>query len=52
MLQNGFLIEYNRYLKEVVTALDSDPEFKSKLEKAEESDIRVSKGKGEVVSVL
>ncbi|CAG2055034.1 unnamed protein product, partial [Timema podura] len=36
-------IEYNRYLKEVVTALESDPEFRAKLEKAEEVDIRVSK---------
>ncbi|PSN33491.1 Nucleobindin-2 [Blattella germanica] len=37
---NELLIEYNRYLKEVVSALESDPEFKAKLEKAEESDIR------------
>jgi hypothetical protein len=41
MFQSGLLVEYNRYLKEVVTALESDPEFKMKLEKAEESDIRV-----------
>jgi len=40
---NGLLVEYNRYLKEVVTALESDPEFKMKLEKAEESDIRSGK---------
>ncbi|PNF41274.1 hypothetical protein B7P43_G01464 [Cryptotermes secundus] len=39
----GLQIEYNRYLKEIVTALESDPEFKSKLEKAEESDIRSGK---------
>nr|CAD7439274.1 unnamed protein product [Timema bartmani] len=36
-------IEYNRYLKEVVTALESDPEFRAKLEKAEEVDIRTGK---------
>jgi hypothetical protein len=35
------MVEYNRYLKEIVTALESDAEFKTKLEKAEESDIRV-----------
>ncbi|GFG30832.1 hypothetical protein Cfor_00760 [Coptotermes formosanus] len=40
---SGLLVEYNRYLKEVVTALESDPEFKMKLEKAEESDIRSGK---------
>ncbi|XP_021917817.1 nucleobindin-2 isoform X2 [Zootermopsis nevadensis] len=40
---NGILVEYNRYLKEIVTALESDPEFKTKLEKAEESDIRSGK---------
>ncbi|GLG96125.1 Uncharacterized protein GBIM_02944, partial [Gryllus bimaculatus] len=36
-------IEYDRYLKEVVTALESDPEFREKLEKAEEVDIRTGK---------
>ncbi|XP_068082227.1 nucleobindin-2 isoform X2 [Anabrus simplex] len=36
-------IEYNRYLKEVVTALESDPEFREKLEKAEDVDIRTGK---------
>jgi len=40
---SGLLVEYNRYLREVVTALESDPEFKMKLEKAEESDIRSGK---------
>lgn len=35
-------MEYHRYLKEVVEALESDPEFRLKLEKAEEEDIRVS----------
>jgi len=39
----GHLVEYDRYLKEVVTALESDSEFKMKLEKAEESDIRSGK---------
>ena len=35
-------MEYHRYLKEVVQALESDPEFRAKLEKAEEHDILVS----------
>lgn len=35
-------MEYHRYLKEVVAALESDPEFREKLEKAEYIDIRVS----------
>jgi len=35
-------MEYHRYLKEVVQALESDPEFRAKLEKAHEDDIRVS----------
>lgn len=39
-LQMNF--EYERYLKEVVEALESDHEFRAKLEKAEEADIRVS----------
>ncbi|XP_069686491.1 nucleobindin-2 isoform X2 [Periplaneta americana] len=39
----GLMVEYDRYLKEVVTALESDPEFKTKLEKAEEGDIRSGK---------
>lgn len=34
-------MEYHRYLKEVVDALESDPQFREKLEKAEETDIRV-----------
>lgn len=33
-------MEYHRYLREVVNALESDPEFKKKLEKASEDDIR------------
>ncbi|KAL2724408.1 nucleobindin-2-like [Vespula squamosa] len=37
------VMEYHRYLKEVVDALESDPEFRSKLEKAEEEDIRTGK---------
>ncbi|GLV32261.1 Nucleobindin 1 [Carabus blaptoides fortunei] len=36
-------MEYHRYLKEVVDALESDPQFREKLEKAEESDIRSGK---------
>lgn len=35
-------MEYHRYLKEVVQALESDAEFRAKLEKADEADIRVS----------
>lgn len=35
-------MEYHRYLKEVVQALESDQEFRAKLEKANEDDIRVS----------
>lgn len=35
-------MEYHRYLKEVVDALESDPEFRKKLENADESQIRVS----------
>lgn len=34
-------MEYDRYLKEVVQALESDPQFRQKLEKAEDTDIRV-----------
>ena len=34
-------LEYERYLKEVVEALESDPDFRSKLDKAPEADIRV-----------
>ncbi|XP_065348786.1 nucleobindin-2 isoform X2 [Cloeon dipterum] len=36
-------LEYNRYLQEVVQALESDPEFREKLEKAEVADIRTGK---------
>lgn len=35
-------LEYERYLKEVVEALESDPDFRKKLDKAAEADIRVS----------
>lgn len=35
-------MEYHRYLKEVVQVLESDPEFRDKLEKAKEADIRVN----------
>lgn len=37
------VMEYHRYLKEVVQALESDPDFRTKLEKAEEKDILVSR---------
>ncbi|XP_026477023.1 nucleobindin-2-like isoform X1 [Ctenocephalides felis] len=36
-------MEYHRYLQEVVQALESDPEFREKLTKAEEVDIRTGK---------
>lgn len=36
-------MEYHRYLKEVVDTLESDPQFREKLEKAKESDIRSGK---------
>ncbi|XP_039314609.1 nucleobindin-2 isoform X2 [Solenopsis invicta] len=38
-----YQMEYHRYLKEVVQALESDPEFRTKLEKANEDDIRTGK---------
>lgn len=40
-LQDEFDIEYDRYLKEVVQALESDPQFRDKLQNAEDADIRV-----------
>lgn len=36
-------MEYHRYLKEVVNALESDPDFRAKLEKADEKDIKSGK---------
>ncbi|XP_049818989.1 nucleobindin-2 isoform X2 [Aethina tumida] len=36
-------MEYHRYLKEVVNALESDADFRKKLEKAEEADIKSGK---------
>lgn len=36
-------MEYHRYLKEVVNALESDPDFRQKLEKADESEIKSGK---------
>lgn len=36
-------IEYNRYLTQVVEVLESDPEFRKKLENAQEADIRSGK---------
>lgn len=35
-------MEYHRYLKEVVQALESDPDFRERLEKADDEDVRVS----------
>lgn len=40
---NDFNLEYNRYLKEVVDLLESDSDFKKKLEQAPETDIRSGK---------
>ena len=37
------IIEYERYLKEVVNALESDPQFREKLNNAQENDIRTGK---------
>lgn len=34
-------LEYSKYLQEVVSALENDPEFRAKLDKADEADIRV-----------
>ncbi|KAJ9580412.1 hypothetical protein L9F63_003936, partial [Diploptera punctata] len=48
---NELLVEYDRYLKEVVSALENDPVFKAKLEKAEESDIRTGKIASELENV-
>ncbi|KAH8264832.1 hypothetical protein KR038_002734 [Drosophila bunnanda] len=36
-------LEYERYLREVVEALEADPEFRKKLDKAPEADIRSGK---------
>lgn len=36
-------MEYHRYLKEVVNALESDPDFRVKLEKADENEIKSGK---------
>ncbi|KFB35584.1 AGAP005608-PA-like protein [Anopheles sinensis] len=37
------IIEYNKYLQEVVNVLESDPTFAEKLQKADEADIRSGK---------
>ncbi|KAK6627197.1 hypothetical protein RUM44_009674 [Polyplax serrata] len=37
---DDFGLEYNRYLREVIDLLESDPEFKKKLEEAQDVDIR------------
>ncbi|XP_033224026.1 nucleobindin-2 isoform X2 [Belonocnema kinseyi] len=36
-------LEYSRYLKEVVEVLESDPEFRKKLQEAKEEDVRSGK---------
>ncbi|KAJ1524772.1 hypothetical protein ONE63_009649 [Megalurothrips usitatus] len=41
--ENELNVEYDRYLKEVVQALESDPQFREKLQKAEDADIRSGK---------
>ena len=38
----NFGLEYERYLKEVVNVLETDPEFKKKLEESNVTDIKVS----------
>lgn len=44
--QNEFVgetaLEYDRYLREVVQTLESDPDFRKKLDEAPEADIRVN----------
>lgn len=35
-------MEYRRYLMEVIKVLETDPEFRAKLEKANQADIHVS----------
>ncbi|XP_025263896.1 nucleobindin-2 isoform X3 [Camponotus floridanus] len=40
---NEYQVEYNRYLREVVQALETDTNFRAKLEKANEDDIRTGK---------
>ncbi|XP_020282154.1 nucleobindin-2 isoform X2 [Pseudomyrmex gracilis] len=42
-IEEANALEYHRYLKEVVEALESDADFRSKLEKADEKDIRTGK---------
>lgn len=37
-------LSYNRYLQEIVSALETDEHFKEKLKNAEQVDIRVSFG--------
>ncbi|XP_014483577.1 PREDICTED: nucleobindin-2 isoform X2 [Dinoponera quadriceps] len=39
----AIIMEYHRYLKEVIQTLESDMEFREKLEKADEADIRTGK---------
>lgn len=42
-LFQGTNLSYDRYLREVVMALEEDPEFRKKLEESNVSDIKVSK---------
>lgn len=44
-------LEYERYLKEVVNALESDQEFRAKLDNASEVDVRVSRRREKPVHV-
>ena len=42
LFQDMSAVEYNRYLQEVVQLLENDADFRSKLEKSDPEDIRVS----------
>ncbi|XP_065578042.1 nucleobindin-2-like [Artemia franciscana] len=42
-LEQGLGLEYERYVKEVVQALESDPEFRKKLENSDPEDIKKGK---------
>lgn len=42
-LNQSFDLEYSKYLQEVVQALESDPDFRKKLESTNEEDIKVSR---------
>lgn len=42
LLSQAKIMEYHRYLKEVIQTLETDTDFRAKLQKADEADIRVS----------